>query len=172
MQLAAVPGTGVGVFPDVASGGSPIGSTSSDLHDPAMETPVVAVLFADLSGFGAFTEAVGDEAAADVAGRFASLARASLHLGARLLRTLGDGALIVAPDLDAARATAHRLRELVRQEPALLPVRVGICHGSVVWRDGDVFGATVNRAARLADGAGPWEICEEEHSVAAVATPA
>ena len=41
-----------------------------------METLVVAVLFADLSGFGAFTEAVGDEAAADVAGRFASLARA------------------------------------------------------------------------------------------------
>jgi class 3 adenylate cyclase len=41
----------------------------------------------------------------------------------------------------------------------------------VVWRDGDVFGATVNRAARLADAAEPWEICEEENSVT-VLTPA
>jgi hypothetical protein len=29
-----------------------------------------------------------------------------------------------------------------------------------VWRHGDVFGATVNDAARFADSAGPWEIVE------------
>ena len=119
---------------------------------------VAAVLFADLSGFGALTEAEGDVAAAEVAMRFVALARGSLAEGARLLKTLGDGVLIVAPDLDGARATAHRLRELVREERSLPPVRIGICGGSVVWRDGDVFGATVNRAARLADDALPWEI--------------
>jgi len=134
-----------------------------------MATAVGAVLFADLTGFEALTEACGDEAAADVASRFAALARASLAPEARLLKTLGDGVLIVAPDLIAARATAHRLRGLVRQEAVLLPVRVGICGGSVVWRDGDVFGATVNRAARLADAAGTWEICEEEHAAAVAA---
>src|SRR5438094_685432 len=96
--------------------------------------------------------------AAEVALRFAALARTSLAEGARLLKTLGDGVLIVAPDLDGACATAHRLRELVRDERSLPPVRIGICGGAVVWRDGDVFGATVNRAARLADDALPWEI--------------
>jgi adenylate cyclase len=129
-----------------------------------MGTAVGAVLFADLSGFGDFTEACGDDAAADLASRFTALARASLAPRTRLLKTLGDGVLIVAPDLTAARATAHRLRELVRQEPQLLPVRVGLCSGTVVWRDDDVFGAVVNRAARLADVARPWEIREEEHS--------
>jgi class 3 adenylate cyclase len=39
-------------------------------------------------------------------------------------------------------------------------VHAGICAGSVVWRHGDVFGATVNDAARLVDSAGPWEIAE------------
>jgi adenylate cyclase len=121
---------------------------------------LTAVLFADLSGFGALTDALGDEVAADVATRFAALARHSLVGGARLLKTLGDGALVVAPDADAARATAQRLRDLVRQEQSLLPVRVGMCEGDVVWRGDDVFGATVNRAARLADEAEPWEISE------------
>jgi class 3 adenylate cyclase len=118
------------------------------------------VLFADLSGYELMTEARGDSAAADVAIRFASLARASLAGGARLLKTLGDGVLIVAPDRATGRATAACLLERLRQEPDLLPVRIGICEGPVVWRDDDVFGATVNRAARLADIAEPWEICE------------
>jgi class 3 adenylate cyclase len=128
---------------------------------------VTAVLFADLSGFGALTDALGDDAAADVATRFAVLAHRSLVGGSQLLKTLGDGALVVAPDVDAARATAQRLRTLVQQERALLPVRVGICEGSVVWRDGDVFGATVNRAARLADTAKAWEISEAVQPVPA-----
>ena len=127
-----------------------------------MDASVGAVLFADLSGFDVLTHAYGDEAAADAATRFAVLARSSLAPEARLLKTLGDGVLIVAPDLTSARATAHCLRELVRRDPTHLPVRVGICAGTVVWRDGDVFGATVNRAARLAAAAGKWEILEEE----------
>ena len=124
--------------------------------------PLVAVLFADLTGFAALTERRGDDAAADVASLFVALARQSLARGARLLKTLGDGVLIVAPDLTRARDTAHRLRELVQREASLPPVRVGICEGGVVWRDGDVFGTTVNRAARLADAAAPWQILEGE----------
>jgi class 3 adenylate cyclase len=125
-----------------------------------VETERAVVLFADLSGFEVMTDARGDSAAADVAMRFVGLARVSLAGGARLLKTLGDGVLIVAPDQTAARATATTLVDLLRREPDLLPVRVGICEGPVVWRDDDVFGATVNRAARLADAAEPWEIRE------------
>src|SRR2546423_10161632 len=130
------------------------------------------VLFADLCGYALMTEALGDRAAADVATRFANLARASLAGGARLLKTLGDGVLIVAPDRATGRATALALRERLRREPDLLPVRVGICEGPVVWREDDVFGATVNRAARLVDAAEPWEICEGSLCPTAQSTPA
>ena len=129
------------------------------------------VLFADLCGYEILTETRGDSAAADVATRFAGLARVSLAGGARLLKTLGDGVLIVAPDTTAARTTADSLCELVRREPDLPPVRVGICEGSVVWRDGDVFGATVNQAARLADAAQPWEIRERSRHLARCDAP-
>ena len=92
--------------------------------------------------------------------RLVALARASLATGAVLLKTLGDGVLVVTPDLAGAHETAERLRELVRGEASMPAVRIGICEGPVVWRDGDVFGATVNQAARLADSAEPWEIRE------------
>ena len=125
------------------------------------EAPAVgAVLFADLSGFRQLTETHGDEAAADAATRFAGLVRRSLAPGAHVVKTLGDGVLVVAPDLDAARETATQIRCAVMVDDGLPPVHAGICAGSVVWRHGDVFGATVNDAARFADSAGPWEIAE------------
>ena len=125
------------------------------------KSPAVgAVLFADLSGFAKLTEAVGDEAAADTATRFVALVRQSLTPGAWVVKTLGDGVLVVAPDLAAARETAVQIRCAVMADDGLPPVHAGICAGSVVWRHGDVFGAAVNDAARFADSAGPWEIAE------------
>jgi class 3 adenylate cyclase len=121
---------------------------------------VGAVLFADLTGFRALTDARGDEGAAEAAGRFVALVRRSLAPGAQVVKTLGDGVLVVASDLTAARATASALRSAVAADETLPPVHAGICAGSVVWRDGDVFGAAVNEAARLADAAGPSEIVE------------
>jgi adenylate cyclase len=124
-------------------------------------TPAVgAVLFADLSGFRRLTATYGDEAAADAATRFVALVRRSLAPGACVLKTLGDGVLVVAPDLDTARETAIQIRCAVMVDDRLPPVHAGICAGSVVWRQGDVFGAAVNDAARFADAAGPWEIAE------------
>jgi len=122
--------------------------------------PIGAVLFADLTGFRQFTETYGDEAAADAATRFVTLVCQSLAHGAVLVKTLGDGVLVVAPDVDAARETAAEIRCSVMLDESLPPVHTGICAGSVVWRQGDVFGAAVNNAARLADSAGPWEIAE------------
>lgn len=140
-------------------GSMPAGS-GQDHQADAVPGPVGAVLFADLTGFRAFTETHGDEAAADAASSFVALVRRSLAPGAHLIKTLGDGVLVVTPDVAAARDTATRIRGELAADAFLPPVHAGICAGSVVWRDGDVFGATVNEAARLADVAGPWEIAE------------
>lgn len=109
-----------------------------------------SVLFADLSGFTALTEAHGDGAAADVADRFTSLASAVIGDAARVVKTIGDAVMVVAPDgrtgLDAGVALLHS----VDDEPAFPGVRIGVHFGPVVERGGDLFGATVNLAARLA----------------------
>jgi len=50
--------------------------------------------------------------------------------------------------------------DLVEQTPAAVDVRarVGINAGTVIFRDGDYFGRTVNVASRIADYARPGEV--------------
>jgi len=112
-----------------------------------------AVLFADLAGFTALTEAHGDGSAADVAERFCVLAGSSLAASAQLVKTIGDAVMIVAAHGHDGVETALSLLRAVDAEPGFPGVRMGLQVGSVVERGGDVFGATVNVAARLAEHA-------------------
>jgi adenylate cyclase len=118
----------------------------------------VGVLVADLSGFAALTDALGDEAAADLATRFVRVVRRALPRASRIVKTMGDAVLVVARSAAVAVLAAERLRDDVALDPALPPVHVGVAAGPVVWRGRDVFGATVNTASRLAEQAGPGEI--------------
>lgn len=114
--------------------------------------------FVDLAGFTALTEAQGDEDAADVATRFADLARASLGPGDFLVKTIGDAVLMTAPDPVAGVELVERLLTGVAAEPGLPSLRAGLHHGDAVNREGDVFGAAVNLAARVASEAHAGEV--------------
>jgi adenylate cyclase len=109
-----------------------------------------AAVFADLSGYTALTETSGDEAAADVAMAFASLANdvGTRHRGT-VVKLLGDGVLLHFPDPgDAVRASL----ELVARAPAegLPPAHIGVNAGPMLYDQGDYFGRTVNVASRIA----------------------
>lgn len=112
--------------------------------------PDASILFADLAGFTALTEAHGDLAATELLERFYALAAASLTGGARLVKTIGDAVMIHAPSCDAAVETATRLRRAIDASPGWPALRVGVHCGPVLERGGDCFGATVNVAARVA----------------------
>ena len=114
---------------------------------------IAAVLFADLAGFTALTEAHGDGGAADIAGRFAELAASVLVGDARIVKTIGDAVMVVTSDGRGGLDTALRLLRAVDREADFPGVRVGLHVGPVVERGGDVFGATVNVAARLTEHA-------------------
>ena len=109
-----------------------------------------AAVFADLSGYTALTEASGDEAAADVAMAFASLANeVATRYGGTVVKLMGDGVLLHFPDPgDAVRASL----ELVVQAPArgLPPAHIGVNAGPMLYDQGDYFGRTVNVASRIA----------------------
>jgi len=120
---------------------------------PAREAALPVVAFVDLTGFTGLTQRLGDDVAAGMSLRLADLARdVTRHHGGRLVKVLGDGALLAAPGADDATASALEL--LAALEQAGLPSgHAGIHSGPVVEREGDVFGRTVNIAARLADAA-------------------
>ncbi len=62
------------------------------------------------------------------------------------------------PDPSAALVTLGRLLPACRSEPRLPLTRTSLHHGPVVRRGGDVFGATVNIAARIAALAPPGHL--------------
>ena len=118
--------------------------------------------FIDLAGFTALTEAQGDEDAADVATLFAELTRAALGPGDRLVKTIGDAVLVTSPDPNAGVDLVERLLSHAGAEPDFPSLRAGLHHGDAVERGGDVFGASVNLAARVAAEAHAGEVLGTE----------
>ena len=123
---------------------------------------VQTLLFADLAGFTALTEAHGDRAAAEIATEFAeSIERLLEDERTRLVKTIGDEVMVQAKD----PAAAIRLGRSIVGHLACHgspPVRVGIHSGPVLAIEGDYFGATVNLASRVAGAARPGEVLVTE----------
>jgi adenylate cyclase len=112
----------------------------------------VAVAFADLAGFTALSEEIGIEELGRVAGRFEALVTAVAEPPVRLVKVLGDGAMLVSPDPDAL---VSAMLALVDAAEGLPPVRAGVAYGPALHSVGDWLGHTVNVAARLCAAAPP-----------------
>ena len=108
-----------------------------------------SVAFIDITGFSTLTQEHGDEHAAECAARLEAIAYdAATQHGGNAIKSLGDGVMILFPGPAAAVECCLSLMDsaLTHQLPALAG---GIATGPVVPRDGDVFGVTVNLAARI-----------------------
>ena len=112
-----------------------------------------AVVFVDLSGFTRLTEELGDEQAAERSRELANVVRAAaVRNRGRVIKLLGDGAMVHFPSAPDAVAGASAVIELA--ELAGLPAaRAGVTVGALIRRDGDYFGHTVNLASRICDAA-------------------
>ena len=118
--------------------------------------PAPTFVFADLVGYTALTEERGDAAAAAVAREFRrTMSALSRRHGAWQVKSMGDGAMIWAPDAREAVALAAHAVEEIGARDDLLPVRVGVHTGPAVMRGCDWYGSAVNVAARLAAEAEP-----------------
>ena len=120
------------------------------------------VCFADLVGFTALGGEVDAEELGDVVGRFGELAAAVGDSQVRLVKTIGDAAMLVCPEprplVDAA------LSLLEAAEDADLPsLRAGVAFGRVLPRAGDLYGHAVNLASRVTGIARPGTVlCTQE----------
>ena len=92
------------------------------------------------------------------------IARHCEAAGGRLVKTLGDGVLVLFSDHASAIKAVVELqrlyfKRLLRTAPDIaLPVRVGLASGEVELVAGDCYGDAVNVAARLCDMCGPSQI--------------
>jgi adenylate cyclase len=123
-----------------------------------IESAVATVAFVDLAGFSAIADVYGDASAIAVLGRFEALVRQALGgLGAPI-KWIGDEAMFGFPDPATALQVLGRLLPACRAEPRIPLTRTALNHGPVLRRANDLFGSTVNIAARIAALAAPGQL--------------
>jgi adenylate cyclase len=115
---------------------------------------LATVLFADVSESTKLYETLGDKLAhAAIGGCIEAMKRATIAAGGRVVKTIGDEVMAIFRMPDAAAAAAAEMQAAVDQMPivsgAKLGLRIGFHGGPVIQKDNDVFGDTVNLAARL-----------------------
>jgi len=123
----------------------------------------ITVAFADLVGFTKLGERVPAEELGAVAARLLELTTEAAAPPVRLIKTIGDAAMLVAPDASALLDAALRLVEAAEAEGDTLPrLRAGLATGPALHRAGDWYGAPVNLASRITDIARPSSVVIDE----------
>lgn len=133
---------------------------SADSGDP--EDPVsaeVAVGFADLVSYTNLAQRLEPRDLGSLVQRFEGLASDVVTQGGgRLVKTVGDEVLFTADDALAGAVIALSLSERMAIDDLVPDVRVGLAYGPVLRSLGDVYGPTVNLAARLTKLAQPGTV--------------
>jgi adenylate cyclase len=108
----------------------------------------VCLLFCDLKDFTAYAELHGDQAAVDAANRFSGVTFDERGAEGRVVKGLGDGAMLAYPDAGPAVTAWRRIKAAMDEED--LPALHGAVHkGEILRYEGDYFGSAVNLTARL-----------------------
>lgn len=119
------------------------------------ERQTLTFLFTDIEGSTARWAEQPDAMRAALAAHDATLRAAVAEHGGKIFKHTGDGIVAVFPAATGAVAAA-----LEAQQCLELPVRMGLHSGEADERDGDWFGPTLNRAARIMDaGHGGQALC-------------
>lgn len=114
----------------------------------------LAVLFADMCGSTMLFEKLGEERARRIIAQFV------LDLGAEVtkykglvIRSVGDEVLCTFPNAEIAMNAACSMQRAIARgiydDDQKVKVRIGFHYGEVTCEDGDIYGDTVNVAARV-----------------------
>jgi class 3 adenylate cyclase len=114
----------------------------------------MAVLFADISGSTRLYDTLGDAQAKRLVDECMEIMRGVIaQYRGRVIKTIGDEIMCVLPDADSGHLTATDILLKVHELPVVAnvkrAVRIGFHAGLVIEDSGDVFGDTVNMAARM-----------------------
>jgi adenylate cyclase len=123
----------------------------------------VTVAFADLVDFTRLGETLAPEQLGSVTGRLGELATEVVVPPVRLVKLIGDAAMLAGPEpapvLDAALALVGAAAKEGEDFPSL---RAGVASGQAIPRGGDWYGHPVNLASRITGIAYPDSVLASE----------
>jgi adenylate cyclase len=123
----------------------------------------VTACFADMVGFTKLGEELPPEDLGALTGRLGELASEVAESPVRLVKMIGDAAMLVSPDPDALLSAALELVERSENEgESFPPLRAGLACGPALARAGDWYGRPVNLASRITAIAYPASVLVSE----------
>ncbi|PKA40382.1 nickel-binding protein [Rhizobium sullae] len=127
-----------------------------------------AILFTDIVGSTAMTTRLGDRMATELVRAHDSVVRRCLdHWSGREVKHTGDGIMAtfasIAAAVDCARNIQQEFKRYNRGNPEPIHVRIGLDCGEPVEDSNDLFGSTVQLAARLCAAAASDHILVSEN---------
>lgn len=140
-----------------------------------------AIMFTDIVGSTKMTERLGDRVATEMVRAHDSIVRRCLNVSrGREVKHTGDGIMAsfasTAEAIDCAVAIQQGFERYNRGNAEPLHIRIGLDCGEPVEDSNDLFGSTVQLAARLCSAASPDQILvseniRREHSNSAIFQP-
>lgn len=126
------------------------------LNSPTKEGTMTLV-FTDIVDSTSVAEEVGDDRWAElILGHEKTIRSITTSHGGTVVKFLGDGSMLAFESARAAVRASVELQQAIANAP--LSVRIGIHTGEVQRAGDDLFGLTVNKAARVAAAGGADEV--------------
>ena len=123
----------------------------------------VTVAFADLVGFTKLGEGLAPEELGGVVTRLTDMAVEATEPPVRLVKTIGDAAMIAGPEPAEVVAAVLRIVAMAEAEGNDFPsIRSGVAAGPALERAGDWYGSPVNVASRITGVARPASVLATE----------
>jgi adenylate cyclase len=128
-----------------------------------------AVGFADLVSYTSLSRRMNEKTLAQLVQRFENKCAEIISVGGgRLVKTVGDEVLYIAETPAAGAEISLALSHAFTEDEILPQARVAMVWGRILSRLGDIYGPTVNLAARLTSLADPGTVLVDSMTAAAL----
>ena len=118
----------------------------------------VTVCFADIVGWTELGEEAEDDTIGTVADRLAAMTSELLRPPVRVVKMIGDAAMLVSPEEGPLLDLALDLVTAAEADEAFPAMRAGVASGMALSRWGDWYGRPVNLASRVCSRARPGSV--------------
>jgi adenylate cyclase len=130
-----------------------------ELESGHPDADMINISFADLVGFTKLGEQLPPEEIGRVAGRLGELAAEVAEPPVRLVKTIGDAAMLVSHEAEPlVRVTLDLVRAADDAGEDFPMLRAGVARGEAIPRGGDWYGRPVNVASRVTGVARPGSV--------------